>query len=489
MCSPTWIAAFAGPASHSQQQLDSAPSTFQSINPALTHLASFNFGIFCSLPQPHHRRPGSLIDGFAAPLLLVSARSEPVAAPQNLDRAIGRPSVPSVLCLCRHSSPSPLPFSARPLASNWGPSSSQRSLAEPRRRSANFPATPSPNRPQNRLMISRITQVARHFAAAPTSISSAPILSSRSRPHLGGIAAMASAAERQRRTIQTAACLIIGDEVLGGKTNSAYLAKWCFQIGLRLKKIEVVEDDEADIIDAIRRLSNNYDFVVTRQVTRSHSSHQIGSNLSSHDDITYQSIAKAFDLPLKLHDEAFKKMKLLSKPHPSQPNFNWDVDSPDLRAKLRMVYLPTDESRPLTDQFLFASEELWVPVSVVNGNVHILPGIPRLFTALLEGIKPHILSRLVDPEGKGSHRVVIQTPFAESKVAAYLTDLAGRVEPKGIKVGSYPHWDRKFNTVTLVGKDQAFLESLVDEVVKNVDGKRVFKPEDLEGGPLRESKA
>ncbi|KAJ3494002.1 hypothetical protein NLG97_g4358 [Lecanicillium saksenae] len=322
-------------------------------------------------------------------------------------------------------------------------------------------------------MISRITQVARHLAAAPTSIASSPILSSRSRPLLGGIAAMASAAERQRRTIQTAACLIIGDEVLGGKTvdtNSAYLAKWCFQLGLRLKKIEVVEDDEADIIDAVRRLSTNYDFW-------------------RHDDITYQSIAKAFDLPLKLHDEAFKKMKLLSKPHPSQPNFNWEEDSPDLRAKLRMVYLPTDESRPLTDQFLFASEELWVPVSVVNGNVHILPGIPRLFTALLEGIKPHILGRLVDPEGKGSYRVVIQTPYAESKVAAYLTDLAGRVEPKGVKVGSYPHWDRKYNTVTLVGKDKELLESLVDEVVKNVEGKRVHKPEDIEGGPLRESKA
>ncbi|KAM3481103.1 hypothetical protein MY8738_004641 [Beauveria namnaoensis] len=288
---------------------------------------------------------------------------------------------------------------------------------------------------------------------------------------------MASAAERQRRTIQTAACLIIGDEVLGGK---------------RLKKIEVVEDDEADIIDAVRRLSTTYDFVVTRQVLQeAHYIREmsiISSNQPSHDDITYQAIAKAFDLPLKIHDEAFKRMKLLAKPHPSQPKFNWDEDSPDLRAKMRMVYLPTDESRPLTDQFLFTSEELWVPVSVVNGNVHILPGIPRLFTTLLDGIKPHILSRLVDPEGKGSHRVIIQTPFSESKVAGYLTDLAGRVEPKGVKVGSYPHWGRKFNTVTLVGKDHAFLESLVDEVVKNVEGKRVYKQEDIEGGPANESK-
>lgn len=76
----------------------------------------------------------------------------------------------------------------------------------------------------------------------------------------------------------------------------------------------------------------------------------------------------------------------------------------------------------------------------------------KIVTALLEGIKPYILSRLVDPEGKGSFRIIIQTPYAESKVAAYLTDLAARVEPRGVKVGSYPHWDRKYNTITLVGK-------------------------------------
>lgn len=71
-------------------------------------------------------------------------------------------------------------------------------------------------------------------------------------------------------------------------------------------------------------------------------------------------------------------MKSMSKPHPSQPKFDWDVDSPALKAKLRMAELPTDESRDLKKQFIFPHEELWVPVAVVNGNVHILPGIPRL---------------------------------------------------------------------------------------------------------------
>jgi molybdopterin-biosynthesis enzyme MoeA-like protein len=99
---------------------------------------------------------------------------------------------------------------------------------------------------------------------------------------------------------------------------------------------------------------------------------------SSHDDITYQSIAKGFGLPLKLHAEAFEKMKRLSKRHPSQPKFDWDTDSPALKAKLRMVELPTDESRDTSKQFLFPHDDLWVPIAVVNGNVHILPGVPRL---------------------------------------------------------------------------------------------------------------
>lgn len=105
---------------------------------------------------------------------------------------------------------------------------------------------------------------------------------------------------------------------------------------------------------------------------------QQSSKSHRHDDITYPSIAKAFNLPLKLHQEAYEKMKKLSKPHPKQPNFDWNVDSPALKARLRMVELPTDESRDLSEQFIFPKEDLWVPVAVVNRNVHILPGVPLL---------------------------------------------------------------------------------------------------------------
>ena len=75
-----------------------------------------------------------------------------------------------------------------------------------------------------------------------------------------------------------------------------------------------------------------------------------------------------------------------------------------------------------------------------------------LVQRLLDGLKPHVLPRLVDPEGKGSFRILISTPVSESVIAEYLTQLAAKVEPEGVKVGSYPRWGKERNTVTLVGR-------------------------------------
>lgn len=204
------------------------------------------------------------------------------------------------------------------------------------------------------------------------------------------------------------------------------------------------------------------------------------SHVASHDDITYASIAKAFGLKLKLHEDAYRRMKLLSKPHSSQPNFSYDVPSEALEAKLRMVRLPIDESRDESGQVLFVDDSLWVPINVVNGNIHILPGIPRLFSQLLEGLKPRLIPRLADPYGKGLHRLIFSTTKAESEVAGYLTELARRVGSRGIKVGSYPRWGRTRNSVTLVGRDIEFMESLVPEVERNTAGVRVEREEDAD---------
>ncbi len=66
--------------------------------------------------------------------------------------------------------------------------------------------------------------------------------------------------------VKTAGCIIIGDEVLNGKTkdtNSNYFAKLCFAQGIELKRIEVIADDEDEIVEAVRRMAKNYDMVVT----------------------------------------------------------------------------------------------------------------------------------------------------------------------------------------------------------------------------------
>ncbi|KAL2862342.1 flavin adenine dinucleotide pyrophosphatase [Aspergillus lucknowensis] len=173
-------------------------------------------------------------------------------------------------------------------------------------------------------------------------------------------------------------------------------------------------------------------------------------------------------------------MKKLSKPHPNQPAFDWETPSPTLTAKLRMVEIPHDENLPLESQAVFVAEDMWVPIAVVNGNVHILPGVPRLFERLLEHLRPSLLPRLVNPEGKGIYRYLFSTPLPESAVAPYLTDLAARTASRGVKVGSYPRWQKKRNTVTLVGTDQEFLESLVKEVEENVQGTRVTQEDELD---------
>jgi len=270
------------------------------------------------------------------------------------------------------------------------------------------------------------------------------------------------------KQIQTAACLVIGDEILGGKTadtNSAYFARWCFSLGILLKRIEVIADEEDDIIESVKRLSANYDFVVTS-----------GGIGSTHDDITYPSIAKAFNLKLKFDKATMERMKK----HPSKAGFDWDTPSPVLTAMMRMVELPFDETLPAEQQVLAFSDTIWVPTSVVNGNIYILPGIPSLFEGLLESLKPVLLPRLADPAGKGLHRILISTPLQESKIAPYLTDLAARASVRGVKVGSYPRWGKKRNTVTLVGADREYIESLVPEVEKHVDGIRVSREDEAD---------
>lgn len=149
-------------------------------------------------------------------------------------------------------------------------------------------------------------------------------------------------------------------------------------------------------------------------------------------------------------------------------DFDWETPSATLKARLRMSELPTGEGCNV----LYVDDSVWVPVAVVGGNVHVLPGVPKIFQQLVEG-----LGKKWDQEGRltGNQgvRVIISTPKKESEVAEFLTELQKRVESRGVKVGSYPRWGEKRNTVTLVGEDKEYIESLVEEVKKGVDGRRV----------------
>ncbi|KAF5860007.1 hypothetical protein ETB97_002146 [Aspergillus alliaceus] len=330
-------------------------------------------------------------------------------------------------------------------------------------------------------MFNRLSQLTRHLARPPPNyLTASPAALSILRPCVSNMTS--SAVHNYTKTIHTAACLIIGDEVLGGKTidtNSAYFAKYCFSLGIQLKRVEVIADDESEIIEAVRRMSSKPRIPGDCPVM-SEANYVPYLGTKSHDDITYESIAKAFGLKLKLHRAAFDRMKKLSKPHPMQPQFDWDTPSPGLTAKLRMVELPHDDTLPEEQQAIFVADDMWVPIAIVNGNVHILPGVPRLFERLLEHLKPTLLPRLTNPEGKGIYRYLFSTPLPESAVAPYLTDLATRTSSQGIKVGSYPRWGKKRNTVTLVGTDQNFMDSLVSEVEQNVQGRRVTQEDVLD---------
>ncbi|KFY70602.1 hypothetical protein V498_10303, partial [Pseudogymnoascus sp. VKM F-4517 (FW-2822)] len=103
------------------------------------------------------------------------------------------------------------------------------------------------------------------------------------------------------------------------------MAKWCFSHGVALQRIETIPDDADTIVECARRLSAAFDFVITS-----------GGIGPTHDDITYSSLATAFGVPLVLHEGAYARMRRLAKPHKSQPNFDWTVDSEARRAKERM---------------------------------------------------------------------------------------------------------------------------------------------------------
>ncbi|KAH9903307.1 MoaB/Mog domain-containing protein [Cubamyces lactineus] len=257
------------------------------------------------------------------------------------------------------------------------------------------------------------------------------------------------------RYIKTAAALIIGDEILNGKTldrNSNYFARFCFENGIDLKRIEVVPDEEDDIVEAARRLVKTYDFVITS-----------GGIGPTHDDITYASLAKAFDQPLKHHQETLRRMGEMSRHRTDMAQ-----QTPEQRAaRERMALFPARA------EVLFIAPDIWVPVVRLEGKLCVFPGIPRLFQRMLDGLAPFLP---LPPPSERPCRQQVFTSLPESSIAPYLTALQARTKDAGVRIGSYPQLSKGVY-VALIGRDADAVRALAEEIARELQGRLVTEEE------------
>jgi len=166
----------------------------------------------------------------------------------------------------------------------------------------------------------------------------------------------------QKKEKISAGFLIIGDEILSGRTNDQnlnFLAKNLTELGIILSEVRVVGDQENHIIEALLALKNKFDYVFTS-----------GGIGPTHDDITSQAVAKAFGEDLILNEDA----KKILYQHYGENNVN--------EARLKMAYLPKNAS--LLDN----------PISSAPGfkirNVFVMAGIPKIFQAMFEACKKEL---------------------------------------------------------------------------------------------------
>ncbi|BEI83242.1 hypothetical protein CcaverHIS002_0311100 [Cutaneotrichosporon cavernicola] len=247
--------------------------------------------------------------------------------------------------------------------------------------------------------------------------------------------------------IKTAGCLIIGDEVLNGKTkdtNSNFFAQFCFDLGIELKRIEVIADDEAEIVEAARRMTQNYDFVVTS-----------GGIGPTHDDITYESLGKAFGLSLEHDAETLRRLQIMTT---EERRAQLAKASPEeVTARNRMALFPIAKGGHGSDgqggnrsEILFVCDDRWVPVVRLGGKAWC-----RTFP--------------LPPASSKPFRLLIFSNWPESRIAPYLTELQARVKKEGIRIGSYPYLYKGVH-VSLIGHDVERVKELGKEVAEKLEG-------------------
>jgi len=225
----------------------------------------------------------------------------------------------------------------------------------------------------------------------------------------------------------TAAILLIGDEILSGRTqdtNGNHLAKRLAEIGIDLREIRVVPDEHARIVEAVNTLRGVYANVFTS-----------GGIGPTHDDITADAIAAAFGVGIDVREDA----RSILATHYTNPG-----DLNDMR--LRMARIP--DGATLIDN----------PVSKAPGfslgNVHVMAGVPAVFTAMVESLLPGLTG------GTPMRSVSVRVEQPESQVAAPLADLA-KAFPK-VSIGSYPFVQNGVFGTNLVARstDEALLKQV-----------------------------
>ncbi|MQY43573.1 competence/damage-inducible protein A [Epibacterium sp. SM1969] len=202
----------------------------------------------------------------------------------------------------------------------------------------------------------------------------------------------------------TAAMLVIGDEILSGRTRDAnmfYLAGELANHGIDLKEVRVVSDDAQAIVTAVTALSGGYDHIFTS-----------GGIGPTHDDITADCIARAFDAPIDVRDDA----RAILEEHYRQNGRELNA------ARLRMARIP--EGASLIEN----------PVSSAPGftlrNVHVMAGVPTVFQAMVASVLATIAG------GAPLLSQTLRINRGEGEIADGLSAVA-KAHPE-VSIGCYP---------------------------------------------------
>jgi len=236
-----------------------------------------------------------------------------------------------------------------------------------------------------------------------------------------------------------AAILIIGNEILSGRTqdtNTGTLANWLNSIGVKVNEVRVVPDIEKKIIDTLNILRSENDYVFTT-----------GGIGPTHDDITAQSVAKAFGLKYEIHKEAFKILEAYYKPG----EFN--------EGRQKMVWMPEN------------AELILNPTSGAPGfsvkNVFCLPGVPSILKSMLGGLK----NKIVGGQPILSHTISLRT--VESEIASSLTKVQDK--NREVEIGSYPffHAGKLGVSIVLRSEDQSKKDLCNSQILEFIKEKKI----------------